>query len=604
MEAVPTIVENFHFLRPLFFLGLIPAALIVATLSFQNSKNTNWSKAIDPSLLPFLLENKVRSRQNLPLYGLLIIWVLSLVALAGPVWEKIPAPVQEREDAMVLVQDLSLSMNSTDLNPNRLTRSKRKLLDILNSRKDEGQTALVVYAGSAHIVTPLTDDIATISNMVSALEPGIMPVLGSKPEAAISLAVELLNNAQLSQASIMLISDGINNTDINAIQNILSTTNHRLLVLGVGTEEGAPIPTREGFLRDNNNAIVVPKLNRELLLELSSSVDGRYTDMVLTDDDINFLMDKNFFEENQNLRDAEQEFDTWAEAGPWLLLLVLPFAALAFRRGWLLSLALLVIIAPDRQAYALEWKDLWENKNQQGSKEFTSENFDDAAQLFEDNSWRAAANYKNGNYEAALAEFNQLEGIDATYNKANTLAKLNRYEDAISTYDEVIAQQANHTDAILNRDIVQKLLEEQQEQEELTQNQQEQEREGSEDEQESENEQTESEQQNQDQSAEQSEQEEENSEQNSEEQQQSESTDSDAGQEAENEEESEPSEEQSIADQGESEEDQAMQQWLGRIEDDPGELLRNKFRYQTQQLLYQQLQSPRMFENTDQGQTW
>ncbi len=130
------------------------------------------------------------------------IWVLSIIALAGPAWQQIPSPVQEREDAMVIVQDLSLSMYSTDLNPSRLIRAQRKLIDTLNSRKEEGQTALVVYAGSAHTVTPLTDDIATISNMISALDPNIMPLLGSKPEEGIRLAVELLENAQLNEAKL------------------------------------------------------------------------------------------------------------------------------------------------------------------------------------------------------------------------------------------------------------------------------------------------------------------------------------------------------------------------------------------------------------------
>jgi len=98
---MPTFIENFHFLRPLFLFGLIPAVLLVATLGFLHSRNSSWYKAIDASLLPFLLEQNTRSRQYLPLYGLLSIWVLSIIALAGPVWQQIPSPVQEREDAMV-----------------------------------------------------------------------------------------------------------------------------------------------------------------------------------------------------------------------------------------------------------------------------------------------------------------------------------------------------------------------------------------------------------------------------------------------------------------------------------------------------------------------
>ena len=597
---MPTFIENFHFLRPLFLLGLIPAVILVAMLGFLHSRNSSWHKAIDASLLPFLLEQNTRSKQYLPLYGLLSIWVLSIIALSGPAWQQIPSPVQEREDGMVIVQDLSLSMYSTDLNPSRIVRAQRKLIDILNSRKQEGQTALVVYAGSAHTVTPLTDDVATISNMVSALDPNIMPLLGSNPEEGIRLAIELLENAQLNEAKIMLITDGINSADLSGIQDLLNETLHSLVILGVGTEEGAPIPTNDGFLRDQNNAIVIPSLNRGLLQEMANSVNGRYADAVLNDDDIDYLLEQTLLDETRNLRDVEQEFDTWSESGPWLLLLVLPLAAFAFRRGWLLSICLMVLISPQQQAYALGWQDLWANKNQQGNQAFNTQEFDNAARLFEDGNWRAASYYRNGSYQAALNELNAQEGINAEFNKGNTLAKLERYEEAISAYDEVLAEQPEHADALFNKAIVQNLLEEQQ-----RMNPEEQEGEQGEEQEQGDSQQSQSEQQQNQEQAQQSEQDQENSEQPPEQQEESEVTDSDAGQEQENEEEQEGPDPQTAQTQQSAEEEQAMQQWLGRIEDDPGELLRNKFRYQTQQLLYEQLQNPgNLGTNGATGQIW
>ena len=597
---MPTFIENFHFLRPLFLMGLIPAVILVATLGFLHSRNSSWHKAIDSSLLPFLLEQNTRSKQYLPLYGLLSIWVLSIIALAGPAWQQIPSPVQEREDAMVIVQDLSLSMYSTDLNPSRLVRAQRKLIDILNSRKEEGQTALVVYAGSAHTVTPLTDDIATITNMVSSLDPNIMPLLGSNPEEGVKLAVELLSNAQLSEAKIMLITDGVNSADLSGIREALNETLHSLVILGVGTEEGAPIPTNDGFLRDQNNAIVIPSLNSGLLQELADSVNGRYADVVLSDNDIDFLLEQTLLDETRNLRDVEQEYDTWAEAGPWLLLLVLPLAAFAFRRGWLLSICFLFIINPQQQANAQVWQNLWSNKNQQGAEAFTTGEYDNAAGLFDDGNWRAAAYYRNGNYQAALNELNAQAGTEANYNKGNALARLKRYQEAIDAYGQVLEEQPDHADALFNKAIVQNLLEEQ----ENMQPEEPQEGEQSEEQNQSESEQSQSEQQQNQEQAQQNEQDQENSEQSSEQQEESEITDSDAGQEQENEEEQEGPDPQTAQTQESAEEEQAMQQWLGRIEDDPGELLRNKFRYQTQQLLYEQLQNPGNTGVGGAGQIW
>ncbi len=340
-----------------------------------------------------------------------------------------------------------------------------------------------------------------------------------------------------------------------------------------------------------------------MLEDLAAAVGGRYTDAVLTDEDIDFLLSRGIFEDNQNLRDVDQDFDTWAEAGPWLLLLVLPLAALAFRRGWLLGLAMLFLINPQQQAMALSWQDLWLNKDQQGSRAFDSAEFDSAAQLFEDQDWRASSHYRSGDYEAALAELNQMEGPQAEYNRGNTLARLQRYEEALAAYDQVLDQQPDHTDAQANRQIVQNLLEQQQQQEQENQEQQ-QDDQGQDQQQSDDQQQGESEQQEQQSAQEnQQEQQQEESDEAPQEQQQSEVTDSDAGQEDENQDE-QPEPEQTLADQGESEEEQAMQQWLGRIEDNPGELLRNKFRYQTQQLLYEQLQNPRIFENPNQEQIW
>ena len=595
-----TFVENFHFLRPFFLMGLIPAIILVATLGFLHSRNSNWHKTIDASLLPFLLEQNTSSRQYLPLYGLLSIWILSIIALAGPAWQQIAAPVQEREDAMVIVQDLSLSMHATDLSPSRLVRSQRKLIDILNNRKEEGQTALVVYAGSAHTVTPLTDDIATISNMISALDPNIMPLLGSNPTAGIRLAIQLLENAQLNEAKIMLITDGINSADLAGIREVLNETLHSLVVLGVGTEEGAPIPTTSGFLRDQNNAIVIPSLNSGLLQELVGSVNGRYANIVLSDSDINFLLEQSLMDETRNLRDVDQEYDIWMEAGPWLLLLVLPLAALAFRRGWLLSICLLFLINPQQHANAQSWQGLWANKNQQGTLAFNAGEFDNAAVMFNDGNWRAASYYRNGDYQAALNELNAQEGLGAYYNKGNTLARLERYQEAIDAYNIVLEMQPDHADALFNKAIVENLLEEQ----EKMQSEDKQDGEQGEESEQSETEQSQSEQQQNQEQSQQDQQDQENSEQNPEQQEESEVTDSDAGQEQENEEEQKGPDQEIAQTQESAEEEQAMQQWLGRIEDNPGELLRNKFRYQTQRLLYEQLQNPGNLGSGEGNQIW
>ena len=333
-----SIMQDFHFLRPAWLIAAIPAILLVGVMWRVNSNVTAWDKAIDKNLLPFLLDRSKNAAQRTPLLMLLFAWILSALSMAGPVWEELPQPVQKREDALVIVLDLSLSMFAPDHNPSRLDLAKRKLRDILALR-EEGQTALVVYAGDAHTVTPLTDDVVTIDALVPSLSPNIMPLFGSDPIPAIDMAISLLDDIESSDGRILLITDGISGFDQEQlITDQMQETGYELLVMGVGTEEGAPIRTSDGsFLTDQNGAMVVPTLNRNVLQSLVNRVNGRYHDIQLSDADLAYLLTENTLLDNEELTEVEEEFDVWNEAGPYLLLLVLPLCALSFRKGWLFT---------------------------------------------------------------------------------------------------------------------------------------------------------------------------------------------------------------------------------------------------------------------------
>ena len=177
-----------HWMRPEWLWSLVPAALLVLLLWRLRGRLGNWNQVIAPELLPFLVSPEAGSRGPNLLPFILLGWVLAALAAAGPSWEKLPQPVHQKQDALVLVLDLSYSMKSGDLAPSRLDRTRQKLLDLLATRK-EGQTGLIAYAGDSHIVTPLTDDTPTIANLLPALAPEMMPVPGSNPAAAVAQAV-------------------------------------------------------------------------------------------------------------------------------------------------------------------------------------------------------------------------------------------------------------------------------------------------------------------------------------------------------------------------------------------------------------------------------
>lgn len=575
MELSTAIFSEFHFLRPWWLLALIPAAIFVLALWRVNSALSVWDKAIDKNLLPYLLDRSRNAAQRTPLLLLLGAWVLSAVALAGPVWEKLPQPVQQREDALVIVMDLSLSMFAQDHVPSRLDLAKRKLRDVLALR-DEGQTALVVYAGDAHAVMPLTDDVVTIEALVPSLSPNIMPLFGSNPMAAMDMAIELLDNVEASAGKILLMTDGISGFDQELlITRQLEDRPYELLVMGIGTEQGAPIRTSDGnFLTDRQGAMVVPGLNRSVLQSLANRVGGRYHDIQLSDSDLAYLLtDLNLLDDPQ-LSDVEEEFDIWYETGPWLLLLVAPMVALTFRRGWLFAWVLaagVLSLVPAPDAQAAEWSALWQTPDQRGAEAYANENHAVAAGLFESPGWQGAANYRAENYDAAIAAYSALNTPDGHYNRGNALALSGNYAEAIAAYDLTLATDPEHEDAIFNKEIVEQLLQQQQSEQGESQ-------EG--------NNESEQSDQNSDQ---QSEQDQENSEQQDQESQEGDENqqqDQQQNEAPEDQENSESNSEQNTPSQNsneEFEEQQSLEQWLRRIEDDPGELLERKFRYQYRQ---------------------
>jgi Ca-activated chloride channel family protein len=481
-------------------------------------------------------------------------------------------------------------MFAPDHQPTRVDLAKRKLRDILALR-EEGQTALVVYAGDAHTVTPLTDDVVTIESLVPSLSPNIMPLFGSNPVAAIDVAISLLDDVEASRGRILLMTDGINGfSEEQLLADTLQKTDYELLIMGIGTEEGAPIRTSDGsFLTDETGAVVTPALNRPVLQSLANRTGGRYHDIQLADSDLAFLLSSFDLLDNEELTEVEEEFDVWYEAGPWLLLLVLPLAAMTFRRGWLFSLVLITtsgVFIPTEQAHALDWRDLWKTKDQQAAEAFANEDHAFAAALFEEPGWSGAANYRAENYESAVAAFSAINTPDGHYNRGNALAQAGNYPEAIAAYDSALGLDPEHEDAIHNKEIIEQLLEQQESEE------------GEQQEGDSQENQSEQDSQNQSEQEENSEQQDQQSQEGNEEQQEQQQQ----NQPPEEQEGSESNSEQNTPSEStneEFEEQQSLEQWLRRIEDDPGELLRRKFRYQ-----YRQRQLNGTANSGSGGQVW
>jgi len=457
---MPELLSQFHFIRPLWLLALL--LLPVWVLLYRRTKGalSGWSQVIDAPLLQHLLVRSLHQTRRWPLYLILLSWILASIALAGPAWKKLPQPVFKNENALVLVVDESLSMLVEDLDPSRQIRMRYKLTDLLDRRID-GQTALVVYAGDAHTVVPLTDDTETIKAMIPSLSPVIMPVMGSRPVLGIEQALELLKDAGINQGRILLVTDGIREFDVTGISQLIQQTGHQLDILAVGTQAGGPIPLPEqGFLKQNGE-IVVAGLDLAPLQELAGITGGRLLQLQLTDQDLDLLLAADANPVQENMRQVNREFDQWQEEGPWLLLLLLPLVALGFRKGWLFSLALFCLVQP-QPSYAWGWDDLWQRPDQQGAEAFQAGDYALAQKLFENPDWQGTSAYRDGDYQQALEDFSQTQSADSAYNQGNSLAKAGQLQQAIKAYQEALRLNPEDEDARFNRDLVQKILDQQQ----------------------------------------------------------------------------------------------------------------------------------------------
>jgi len=451
---------SFHFIRPWWLLALLPFIGGMWTLWRSKIKHTRWSQVCDAELLPYLLHanaNQMHLGQREVLGGVVL---LAIIALAGPTFERIQVPAFSNAAALVLVLDLSHSMDAKDITPSRLLRARYKIADILKQRKD-GQTALVVYAGEAFTVTPLTTDTETINNQLSALQTDIMPSQGSATGLALQRAMMLLKQAGSPRGQIILVTDGVDDTAFAVAQTLGDV---HLSVLGIGTTEGAPIPLAEGgFLKDAQGSIVVPKLDTAQLAKLASTGQGSYQTSTANDQDIQQLM----YAVNHSVTDVDSKNTTlqlaqWSDLGPWLVVLLVPFAALLFRKG-VLVFALLCCLPMPKTSYAVTWQDVWQTPDQQAQHAYKQQDYAKAAELFVDPKWKAAAYYQAGEYAKAAAHSLKSDSDSADfYNQANALAQAGKLQEAVAGYEHALKLNPSNADAKYNKAIVEEELKKQQ----------------------------------------------------------------------------------------------------------------------------------------------
>ncbi|WP_143872038.1 vWA domain-containing protein [Catenovulum sediminis] len=463
---------DFHFLRPYWFLALIPVLVLGWMLFRYKISQSGWTQFIPPHLATHLINQK-NTNSSLPIKSIIIAWLIAVIALAGPTWQKRPQPIFQAKAGKVILLDLSLSMYAEDIRPNRMTMARFKAIEIARNI-NEGDLGLVGYAGDAFTISPLTPDSNNIVSLIPSLSPDIMPVKGSDAALGILQAIELLKNAGFQNGDIFWITDGVSQVEVNDINQYLLKEDYKLLILGVGTEEGAPIklPSDE-LLKDRNGSIVIPKMNSYQLRALADKNSGIYQAITADDQDINNLIaNMQTPEEIEKDNKTQLEGDQWFEFGPWLVVAILPFALLAFRKGAMMVICLAIFfpVLPN-SAHANLLDSAWQNNDQRAYQLLQEGQYQEAIELAEDSNIKGAAHFKNGDYEKAVAAYANSKDPDALYNKGNALANLGKLDEAIEAYEEALAQRPDFQKAAQNKQLAEQLKKQQQQQQQEQQQQ-------------------------------------------------------------------------------------------------------------------------------------
>jgi len=457
--------DQLHFSQPLWLLtGLaIPLMWLLYFLFFASSRPTKQLDAfIDAHLLPYLIAGKEKVKQS-GWKGLLLwsfVWGTLTLALAGPRWNYRDIDVSYKDQSLVILLDLSESMNAKDVKPSRLIRAKQKILDLLEASKGV-KVGLVAFAADPHMIVPITEDKATIRYLLPSIDTDLVYVQGSRLSAAMEMADAMLQAEPGINKAILIVSDG-DFEDNGVVANIKSLADKGIVthVLGVGTVEGAILQDKNGNNLKKNGTPVIAKLAKKRLEEMATLGQGSYLDSRLGNEEV-------ILQQLAGRADsitAGQKKRIWEEQFHWFLLPALPIFIWWFRKGVIFALPLFLSFA--MQLHGGIKEDYFMNREERGKAAMEEGLFNEAADFFEDPYKKGVACYKSGDYAKAEKLFGQSlrneVAIDAEYNLGNALALQGKFKEAVAAYEKVLWEEPDHLKAKENLEIVKKLLQEQQ----------------------------------------------------------------------------------------------------------------------------------------------
>jgi Ca-activated chloride channel homolog len=308
------LLNNFHFLRPLWWLAVIPAAAVLYAMHKKKDRAAAYKQIIAPHLLAHLMVGEDRKNSLHPLMLLSAVWGVAIAALAGPSFQMEPSPFSEDSAALMIAVKVTDSMLATDVQPSRLDRAAQKIQDLLNLRPG-AKTGLVAFSGSAHLVMPLTSDPDVITILAREMTPEIMPEAGENIVKALVLCDQWLEKSG-SIGSILLITDDISPDQAERFKAFRRQSDTAVHIFAVAGAQGGQVPSAS-------------------LEKAASQLKASLTVVTADETDVKRLASN--IQVNFSAALAENEGSRWKDAGYFLTPLIALLVLFWFRQGWIVK---------------------------------------------------------------------------------------------------------------------------------------------------------------------------------------------------------------------------------------------------------------------------
>ena len=325
-------IEAFHFLRPAWMLTLPLIALLWWFARREFDHHPRGDAFLAPHLRDALTINRDASDPLRAVDGVALVMLCLALAASGPSWSQQLAPWFRETAPLVVAIEVTDSMRSNELLPTRLDRARYELIDLVEARTGS-RTALIAYAGSAHVVMPPTSDVQVLRTFLESLDPAIMPVAGTRAAEVLPLARSLLGDDG-PRSTLLIVNDGFASEDIAALDAFRDEAGAPAVVaLVVGREEGgvALLPDGTPALGAGGEPLDTRVDPRPLR---AAERDAGVVVVRATPDDgdtralLRHISSRQMAAEDP---DARWKDEAWLALWPALLL-----ALLGFRRGWTL----------------------------------------------------------------------------------------------------------------------------------------------------------------------------------------------------------------------------------------------------------------------------